>query len=155
MTTQQALAAKVRGRTSATTGSLFAEARESGPVHRVTLTDGHLAWLAVRYDEARSLLDDRQRCKDMQAAMAAIPDVVAEGLRGSGFPAHDHKKLAAAIDAVGSTVAAFDNKPDPATQTDMHEAVAALRDQFFPHRRGAEGAACDRISFCCQLRCAR
>jgi hemerythrin-like domain-containing protein len=45
----------------------------------------------------------------------------------------DHRKLAAAIDATDATVAAFDNKPDPATQRELHDALAALRDQFFAH----------------------
>ena len=38
-----------------------------------------------------------------------------------------------AIDAVHSTVAAFETKPDRASQQDIHDALAAMRDQFFPH----------------------
>jgi hemerythrin-like domain-containing protein len=45
----------------------------------------------------------------------------------------DHRKLEVAINAVHSTVAAFDKKPDPASQRDVHDALAAMRDQFFPH----------------------
>ena len=33
---------------------LFSEVRALGAVHRVTLADGHAAWLVVRYDEARA-----------------------------------------------------------------------------------------------------
>jgi cytochrome P450 len=88
---------------------IFAEARERGPVHRVTLTDGHVAWLAVRYDEARSLLNDPRLSKNMQAAMAASPDVVAEGLPGPGFARHmlvvdppDHTRLRRLVSAAFS-----------------------------------------------------
>jgi hemerythrin-like domain-containing protein len=45
----------------------------------------------------------------------------------------DHKKLVASLDAVESRVAAFEKKPEPATQQDLHDAMAAVRDQFFPH----------------------
>ena len=55
--------------------------------------------------------------------MAALVDQLEE----------DHRKLAAAIAAAHSTVAAFDNKPDPATQRDLRDALEALRDQFFAH----------------------
>ena len=33
---------------------LFAEVRAVGAVHRVTLVDGHDAWLVVRHTEARA-----------------------------------------------------------------------------------------------------
>ena len=36
---------------------LFAAVRERGPVHRVTLVDGHEAWLVVRHEEARAALE--------------------------------------------------------------------------------------------------
>jgi hemerythrin-like domain-containing protein len=55
--------------------------------------------------------------------MAALVDQLEE----------DHKKLAAAIDAVHSTIAAFDNKSDRATQRDLYDALSALRHQFFAH----------------------
>jgi hemerythrin-like domain-containing protein len=45
----------------------------------------------------------------------------------------DHKKLVTTLDAVQSRVAAFDKQPKPATQQDLHDALAALRDEFFPH----------------------
>src|SRR4051812_33169935 len=32
--------------------SLFGDIRHLGPVHHVTLVDGHDAWLVVRYEEA-------------------------------------------------------------------------------------------------------
>jgi len=41
---------------------VFAAARERGPVHEVTLVDGHKAWLIVGYREAKSaLMDPRDR----------------------------------------------------------------------------------------------
>ena len=37
---------------------LFSEMRERGPVHPVTLADGHSAWLVVSFDEAMAALND-------------------------------------------------------------------------------------------------
>jgi hemerythrin-like domain-containing protein len=45
----------------------------------------------------------------------------------------DHRKLVATMDIIQSTLVAFDKKPEPETQQDLHDALAALRDQFFPH----------------------
>jgi len=45
----------------------------------------------------------------------------------------DHKNLVTALEAAQRAVTAFDSRPDVATQRDMHEAVAAVRDEFFPH----------------------
>ena len=80
--------------------ALFAEVRERGPVHAVTLADGHAAWLVVGYDEARAALNDPRLSKDMQAALAASSEVVAEGLPGPAFARHmlnvdppDHTRL--------------------------------------------------------------
>lgn len=79
---------------------VFADARGLGPVHEVTLADGHEAWLVVRYDEARALLNDPRLSKDMHAAMASNAEVVAEGLPGPAFARHmlvvdppDHTRL--------------------------------------------------------------
>jgi cytochrome P450 len=79
---------------------LFAAVRERGAVHQVTLADGHEAWLVVRYDEARTALNDPRFSKDMQAALALSSDVVAEGLPGPVFARHmlnvdppDHTRL--------------------------------------------------------------
>jgi cytochrome P450 len=79
---------------------LFAEVRERGPVLRVTLADGHEAWLVVRHAEARAALNDPRISKDMQAALAASGSVVAEGLPGPAFARHmlavdppDHTRL--------------------------------------------------------------
>jgi cytochrome P450 len=80
--------------------ALFAEVRALGPVHQVTLADGHRAWLVVRYDEARAALNDARLSKDMHAALASSSDVVAEGLPGPSFARHmlsvdppDHTRL--------------------------------------------------------------
>ncbi len=88
---------------------LFAEVRELGAVHQVTLADGHEAWLVVRHDEARAALNDPRLSKDMQAAMAASPEVVAEGLPGPAFARHmlvvdppDHTRLRRLVSAAFS-----------------------------------------------------
>lgn len=50
---------------------MFAEARDLGAVHQVTLADGHDAWLIVRYDEAMAALSDLRLSKDMHAALSS------------------------------------------------------------------------------------
>jgi cytochrome P450 len=79
---------------------VFSAVRDRGPVHAVTLADGHAAWLVVGYEEARAALNDPRFSKDMQAALAASSDVVAEGLPGPAFARHmllvdppDHTRL--------------------------------------------------------------
>ena len=67
---------------------LFAEVRRQGPLHPVTLADGHDAWLVIGYDEAKAALGDPRLSKDMQAAMAMDDAVVAEGLPGPAFARH-------------------------------------------------------------------
>ena len=37
---------------------VFAQVRDLGPVHAVTLADGHGAWLVVSYEEARAALNE-------------------------------------------------------------------------------------------------
>jgi cytochrome P450 len=85
---------------------LFAEVRELGPVHAVTLADGHDAWLVVGYDEARSALNDPRFSKDMHAALATGGGVVSEGLPGPSFARHmlsvdppDHSRLRRLVSA--------------------------------------------------------
>ena len=79
---------------------VFAEARALGPVHPVTLADGHAAWLVVGYEEAKVLLNDTRLSKDMQAAFSSGEGVLAEGLPGPAFAKHmlavdppDHTRL--------------------------------------------------------------
>ena len=79
---------------------LFAEVREKGPVHAITLADGHAAWLVVGYEEAKLMLNDTRLSKDMQAAFASGGEVLAEGLPGKAFARHmlavdppDHTRL--------------------------------------------------------------
>ena len=86
---------------------LFAAVRELGPVHPVTLADGHDAWLVVGYDEARIALNDPGISKDMHAALATGGGVVAEGLPGPSFARHmlsvdppDHTRLRRLVSAV-------------------------------------------------------
>jgi cytochrome P450 len=79
---------------------VFRAALDGGPVHEVTLRDGHTAWVVVRYEEARAALNDPRLSKDMHAALASGPDVVDEGLPGPAFARHmlgvdapDHTRL--------------------------------------------------------------
>jgi cytochrome P450 len=80
--------------------ALFAEVRQRGAVHQVTLVDGHAAWLIVQHAEARAALNDHRLSKDMHAAMVANAAVVSEGLPGPAFARHmltvdppDHTRL--------------------------------------------------------------
>ena len=79
---------------------LFAAVRELGPVHPVSLADGHDAYLVVGYEEARVALNEPRLSKDMHAALATGEAVVAEGLPGPSFARHmltvdppDHTRL--------------------------------------------------------------
>ena len=67
---------------------LFAQVQGDGPVHEVTLADGHRAWLVVRHAEARAALNHAGLSKDMHAALARDGAVVAEGLPGPAFARH-------------------------------------------------------------------
>ena len=89
---------------------VFAEVRELGPVHAVTLADGHGAWLVVSYEEARAALNEPRLSKDMHAALATDSSVVAEGLPGPAFARHmltvdppDHTRLRRLVSAAFST----------------------------------------------------
>jgi cytochrome P450 len=80
--------------------ALFAEVRAAGPVHEVTLADGHRAFLVVGYAAAREALNHLDLSKDMHAALARDGAVVAEGLPGPDFARHmlsvdppDHTRL--------------------------------------------------------------
>jgi cytochrome P450 len=88
---------------------VFAQVRELGPVHDVTLADGHDAWLVVGYEEARTALNDPRLSKDMHAALATGSGVVAEGLPGPAFARHmltvdppDHTRLRRLVSAAFS-----------------------------------------------------
>src|SRR5256714_13388541 len=79
---------------------LFARVQADGPVHEVTLADGHRAWLIVRHAEAKAALNHAGLSKDMHAALARDGAVVAEGLPGPAFARHmlsvdppDHTRL--------------------------------------------------------------
>jgi cytochrome P450 len=79
---------------------LFEQVRRLGPVHGVTLADGHDAWLIAGHAEARAALGDPRLSKNLQAALASDGDVVAEGLPGPAFARHmlvvdppDHTRL--------------------------------------------------------------
>jgi cytochrome P450 len=88
---------------------LFAQVRDLGPVHAVTLADGHGAWLVVSYEEARAALNESRLSKDMHAALATGSGVVAEGLPGPAFARHmltvdppDHTRLRRLVSAAFS-----------------------------------------------------
>src|SRR4249920_2139247 len=79
---------------------LFAQVRADGPVHEVTLADGHRAWLIAGHEEAKAALNHAGLSKDMHAALARDGAVVAEGLPGPAFARHmlsvdppDHTRL--------------------------------------------------------------
>jgi hypothetical protein len=85
---------------------LFTDVRRAGPVHAVTLADGHDAWLIIGHDEARMALGDHRLSKDMHAAMATDSAVVAEGLPGPALARHmlavdppDHTRLRRLVSA--------------------------------------------------------
>jgi cytochrome P450 len=113
---------------------LFAEVRKLGAVHRVTLADGHDAWLVVGYDEALAALNDPRFSKDMHAALARGSDVVAEGLPGPEFARHmltvdppDHTRLRRLVSAAFSPrrVQALDPRVRTVTD-DLLDAIAAF-----------------------------
>ncbi len=88
---------------------LFAQVREAGAVHPVTLADGHAAWLVVGYREAMGALNDPRLSKDMHAALSSGAGVVAEGLPGPDFARHmltvdppDHTRLRKLVSAAFS-----------------------------------------------------
>jgi cytochrome P450 len=88
---------------------VFAEVRRRGPVHAVTLADGHGAWLVAGYEEALAALNDPRLSKDMHAALATGSGVVAEGLPGPAFARHmltvdppDHTRLRRLVSAAFS-----------------------------------------------------
>jgi cytochrome P450 len=88
---------------------VFAEVRRLGPVHAVTLADGHRAWLVAGYNEALAALNDPRLSKDMHAALASGSDVVAEGLPGPAYARHmltvdppDHTRLRRLVSAAFS-----------------------------------------------------
>ena len=79
---------------------LFARVQADGPVHEVTLADGHRAWLIIRHADAKAALGHAGLSKDMHAALARDGAVVAEGLPGPAFARHmlsvdppDHTRL--------------------------------------------------------------
>lgn len=89
---------------------IFAEVREHGAVHSVTLADGHHAWLVVSYEEARTALNEPRLSKDMHVALTTGSGVVAEGLPGPAFARHmltvdppDHTRLRRLVSAAFST----------------------------------------------------
>src|SRR6478672_4460097 len=118
---------------------LFAAVRAQGAVHAVTLIDGHDAWLVARYDEAKAALNDPRFSKDMQAALALSPDVVAEGLPGPVFARHmlnvdppDHTRLRRLV------AAAFSNRRIEQLRPHIQAVVDGLLDAIAargPERR--------------------
>jgi cytochrome P450 len=88
---------------------VFAEVRSRGPVHEVTLQDGHAAWLVMGFAEARAALNDARLSKDLHAALSSGGEVVAAGLPGPDFARHmlvvdppDHTRLRRLVSAAFS-----------------------------------------------------
>ncbi|MDQ1534390.1 MAG: hypothetical protein QOF28_2151 [Actinomycetota bacterium] len=112
---------------------LFAEVRDLGAVHEVTLADGHDAWLVVRYAECRAALNDPRLSKDLHAALASDGEVVAEGLPGPAFARHmlvvdppDHTRLRRLVAAAFSVRRIEALRPHAqAIIDDLLDAVAA------------------------------
>jgi len=121
---------------------LFAQVQADGPVHQVTLADGHRAWLIVGHEEAKAALTHPALSKDMHAALARDGAVVAEGLPGPAFARHmlsvdppDHtrlRKLAAA---------AFSRPRIAALQPRVQAIVDGLLDDL----GAADGGAVDLV----------
>jgi cytochrome P450 len=117
---------------------VFASLRRLGPVHEVTLADGHAAWVVLGYDEARTALNDQRFSKNMQAAFAGGDDVVAEGLPGPELARHmlavdppDHTRLRRLVSG------AFTPKRVEALRPHVEDIVDALLDDVAA--RAAEG----------------
>jgi cytochrome P450 len=66
----------------------FGRALEESPVHDVTLTDGHRAFVVLGYAAAREALNHPDLSKDMLAALAQDGGMVAEGLPGPAYARH-------------------------------------------------------------------
>src|ERR1700692_2607460 len=112
---------------------VVAEVRRLGPVHAVTLADGHGAWLVAGYDEALAALNDPRLSKDMHAALATGSGVVAEGLPGPAFARHmltvdppDHTRLRRLVSAAFSPRRVEALRPHVQTiADDLLDAIAA------------------------------
>src|SRR5262249_22201408 len=111
--------------------SLFTQVRADGPVHEVTLADGHSAWLIVRHEEAKAALNHAALSKDMHAALARDGAVVAEGLPGPAFARHmltwarpDHTRLR------GLPSAAFSRRRIEALRPRVQQIVDCLLDDL-------------------------
>jgi cytochrome P450 len=109
----------------------FEAMRQACPVQPVRLADGHDAWVVLGYDAARQALNDPRISKDMLAALAGDPDVVAGGLPGPEFSRHmlnvdppDHTRLRRLVAKafLPSRVAAL----EPAVQAVADELLDAL-----------------------------
>jgi cytochrome P450 len=116
---------------------LFAEVRTAGPVHEVTLADGHRAFLVVEYAAAREALNHPDLSKDMHAALARDVAVVAEGLPGPDFARHmlsvdppDHTRLR------GLTAKAFTRTRLGALEPRIRQIAADLLDDLAAHEEG-------------------
>jgi cytochrome P450 len=122
--------------------SVYDRVRQEGPVHEVTLTDGHRAFLVVGYAATREALNHPDLSKDMLAALAADDSVVAEGLPGPAFARHmlsvdppDHTRLRRL--AAG----AFRRARLDALEPRIRELVAELLDDLAAHQGPVDLAA--------------
>jgi cytochrome P450 len=121
---------------------VYDRVRHEGPVHEVTLTDGHRAFLVVGYAATREALNHPDLSKDMLAALATDDSVVAEGLPGPTFARHmlsvdppDHTRLRRL--AAG----AFRRARLDALEPRIRQLVAELLDELAAHRGPVDLAA--------------
>jgi cytochrome P450 len=112
---------------------LFAALRDRGPVHEVTLADGHAAWVVIDYEHARAALGDPRLSKNMQEAFSG-GDVVAEGLPGPALARHmlavdppDHTRLRRLVSG------AFTPNRIEGLRTHVEDIVDALLDDVAHH----------------------
>ena len=110
---------------------LYADLQAAGPVHDVTLADGHRAFLVVGYAAAREALNHPDLSKDMHAALARDGAVVAEGLPGPDYARHmlsvdgpDHTRLR------GLASAAFTRRRVEALAPRIREIATELLDEL-------------------------
>ncbi len=137
---------------------LFAEVRDMGPVHPVSLADGHDAWLVVGHDEARRALNDSLLSKDMHAALALGGGIVAEGLPGREFARHmlavdppDHTRLRRLVSSAFSTRRVEGLRPRVQAIVDDLLDVLAGRDPESPADLVAEFAFPLPFTVICEL----
>jgi cytochrome P450 len=127
---------------------LFAAVRGRGPVHEVTLADGHDAWLIVGHTEAKMALNDPRISKDMHAALERSAGVAAEGLPGPAFARHmlavdppDHTRLRRLV------AAAFSVRRVERLRPEIERIVSSMLDEIAARDPGTVVDLVDAFAF--------